>query len=229
MNAYVIFKTSSPLLILHSCGKKWKSQIQIDGVQYYLGVFATQEQAAEEYRIAAKRLGKFEDREYSDAFIEERQYQQHVISNSEQNHSSSSGSNEFDSATTSGSSSSSGSGSTSTVLQNNTLDEERKVGDGSNNLFYMVPIAETSNIAAKIKLGEIGNEILSRVYTRKENPGTPSLTALRYNLIQSVRALRNSNIISTPPPYNPSDFSPLVNRNAFFSPITDDETIFEEV
>ena len=49
---------------VYRCGKKWKSQIQIDGVQYYLGVFPTEDRAAEEYRIAARRLGKSEDVDY---------------------------------------------------------------------------------------------------------------------------------------------------------------------
>jgi hypothetical protein len=203
-------------------------------VQYYLGVFATQEQAAEEYRIAAKRLGKFDNREYSDTFTEETRYQHHVLSNSEQSSNSCSSSNEPDFITTSGSSP--GLSDTSTVLQSNLMNEERKYDD-KNNLNYMVPISETSQISAKIKLGKIGNEILSRIQSRKEHTDSPSLTALRYTLIQSVRVLRNPNTTSSSPIYDPSDFSPM-NRNTSTtfsssmyrqSDLTDDETIFEEV
>jgi hypothetical protein len=203
-------------------------------VQYYLGVFATQEQAAEEYRIAAKRLGKFDDREYSDTFTEETRYQHHVISNSEQNSNSYSSSNEPDFTTTPGSSS--GLSTTSTVLQSHLMNEERK-NDDKNNLNYMVPISETSHISAKIKLGKIGNEILFRIHSRKEHSDSPSLTALRYTLIQSVRDLRNRNPTPSSTIYDPSDFSPIKrNTSTTFSPsiyrqsdLTDDETIFEEV
>ena len=43
---------------VYRCGRKWKSQIQCNGVQYYLGVFSTEEEAVQEYTKAATRLGK---------------------------------------------------------------------------------------------------------------------------------------------------------------------------
>lgn len=34
---------------VYKCGKKWKAQIQIDGIQHYLGVYSTEEEAAMAY------------------------------------------------------------------------------------------------------------------------------------------------------------------------------------
>lgn len=64
MHAQMYRRKASSFRGVYRCGKKWKSQIQIDGVQYYLGVFPTEDRAAEEYRIAARRLGKPEDVDY---------------------------------------------------------------------------------------------------------------------------------------------------------------------
>jgi hypothetical protein len=41
---------------VYRCGRKWKSQIQINGVQHYLGVFDTEQEAQKEYQDAAGRL-----------------------------------------------------------------------------------------------------------------------------------------------------------------------------
>ena len=39
---YMLAKEKS-LKGVYRCGKKWKSQIQVNGVQHYLGIFSTQE------------------------------------------------------------------------------------------------------------------------------------------------------------------------------------------
>lgn len=70
MHAQMYRQKASSFRGVYRCGKKWKSQIQIDGVQYYLGVFPTEDRAAEEYRIAARRLGKAEDVEYVQMYKE---------------------------------------------------------------------------------------------------------------------------------------------------------------
>jgi hypothetical protein len=44
----------------HAIGKKWQAHIKADGVNHYLGLFSTVEEAAEAYIEASKRLhGKF--------------------------------------------------------------------------------------------------------------------------------------------------------------------------
>jgi len=43
---------------VYRCGKKWKSQIQINGIQHYIGVFDTQEEAAAEYNSVSKEAKK---------------------------------------------------------------------------------------------------------------------------------------------------------------------------
>ena len=40
---------------VYRCGKKWKSQIQINGIQHYIGIFDTQEEAAAEYNSVSKQ------------------------------------------------------------------------------------------------------------------------------------------------------------------------------
>lgn len=43
---------------VYKCGKKWKSQIQIEGIQYYLGVFSTEQEAADRYNRVTSQIGR---------------------------------------------------------------------------------------------------------------------------------------------------------------------------
>lgn len=51
-------KKASKYRGVYRCGKKWKTQIQIEGVQHYIGVFDSEELAASAYEEAATKLGR---------------------------------------------------------------------------------------------------------------------------------------------------------------------------
>ena len=51
---------SNPIRGVYKCGLKWKSQIQIDGKQHYLGIYHTIEQASEAYKSASKSFGRMD-------------------------------------------------------------------------------------------------------------------------------------------------------------------------
>lgn len=214
MNSQVYRRKASSFRGVYRCGKKWKSQIQIDGVQYYLGVFPTEDRAAEEYRIAAKRLGKSDDAEYSNVFKEyaegESESEYNSLANAEQSP------NCNGTVTNSQGSGNSRSNSynqvqplatpslqytvsppASSIARFSSEDNARE--DIRTTSFYLIPTNQLSLISSKVKLGKLGEEILALSRNEDnsldEEEGMDSnvtkLIALRSALFHSLQHIRN--------------------------------------
>jgi hypothetical protein len=241
MNSNMYRRKASSFRGVYRCGKKWKSQIQIDGVQYYLGVFPTEDRAAEEYRIAAKRLGKSDETDYCVASL----FKEYVEGDTEpeftvpqnQNLPSSSSScsvvappyqpsglsDNFNRSTPHkippSRFSVGASPSTRFSPEENTEDDIRKTS------FYLLPTNHLSLISSKVKLGKLGEEILalSRICEEsselKVEGGMTSdevkLAELRNALFQSLQHIRNGGITAQ------------IQAKHKHAELTDDETMYE--
>ena len=246
MHSQMYRRKASSFRGVYRCGKKWKSQIQIDGVQYYLGVFPTENRAAEEYRIAAKRLGKSDDAEFTHMFKEyaegesDSECVQSYMSKTSNGGMAASNQNGGVSRN-SGSSSSynqmagldiplgqnpnivSQSQSGSRSIQDDRNPEDLKVTS-----FYLIPTNQLSLISSKVKLGKLGEEILALSKFCEENStgrteecsstNAAKLSALRSQLFNSIQLIRNTNT---------SSISQLQQTKYKHSDLTDDETMYE--
>lgn len=235
MNSQVHRRKASSFRGVYRCGKKWKSQIQIDGVQYYLGVFPTEDRAAEEYRIAAKRLGKVEDSDFSNSFKEfaegegdadfigqaggsvpfsntVRALQPLSSSGVNQQANDNLSNGRFGSFTSSGSIS-------------RLSEEENPPEEVRSTSFYLIPTNQLSLISSKVRLGKLGEEILalsatcedSSALTAEENPNSNSskLIALQNALFHSIQQIRNSSN------------NLHIQSKSKISEFADDETMYE--
>ena len=217
MNSQMYRRKASSFRGVYRCGKKWKSQIQIDGVQYYLGVFPTEDRAAEEYRIAAKRLGKSDDTEYCVASLFKEYAEGDVkteftvpsnqslpSSNSVvalPSQSSGLGDN-FNRSISHHSPPSRFSFGSSASNMTRFSPEENAQEDIRNTSFYLIPTNHLSLISSKVKLGKMGEEILALSRICEENwelKGEGSMTSdelklveLRNTLFQSLQHIRSS-------------------------------------
>ena len=237
MNAQVYRRKASSFRGVYRCGKKWKSQIQIDGVQYYLGVFPTEDRAAEEYRIAAKRLGKSDDAEYSNLFKEyaegESESEYNTPANAEHSPSCNGVVTNSQASGNSRGSYSQGpplitptsqySVSPATSSSVRSSPEENAREDIRATSFYLIPTNQLSLISSKVKLGKLGEEILALSRNEESNlnevegmdSNITKLIALRSALFHSLQHIRNHAGI------------PSIQSKCKQTEIADDENMYE--
>lgn len=243
MNSNMYRRKASSFRGVYRCGKKWKSQIQIDGVQYYLGVFLTEDRAAEEYRIAAKRLGKSDETDYCVASLfkeyAEGDTEGELIAPPNQSLPSSSSSCNvaappfqssglgdcLDRSTLHKTSSSRFSFGSSPSATTRFSPEENTEDNIRTTSFYLIPTNQLSLISSKVKLGKLGEEILTLSRICEENSelkaegGMTSeevkLAELRNALFQSLQHIRNGGITAQ------------VQAKHKHAELTDDETMYE--
>ena len=241
MNSQVYRRKASSFRGVYRCGKKWKSQIQIDGVQYYLGVFPTEDRAAEEYRIAAKRLGKSDDAEYSNLLKEytegesESEYNslaniEHSFNNSGILTNSQASGNirgSYNQVQPHATPTSQYSGSPLTSSTARTSPEDNTREDIRTTSFYLIPTNQLSLISSKVKLGKLGEEILALSLSRNEDSALneeegmdssltkAKLIALRSALFHSLQHIRNHAGI------------PSIQSKCKQTEIADDENMYE--
>lgn len=243
MNSNMYRRKASSFRGVYRCGKKWKSQIQIDGVQYYLGVFPTEDRAAEEYRIAAKRLGKSDETDYCVASLfkeyAEGDNEAEFIVPPNQNLPSSSSSSSvvaplyqpaglgesFSRSTSHKSPSSRFSCGPSPSTLTRFSPEDNTEDDIRTTSFYLIPTNHLSLISSKVKLGKLGEEILSLSRICEENSEVKAeggmtsdevkLVELRNALFQSLQHIRNGGS------------SAQIQAKHKHAELTDDETMYE--
>jgi hypothetical protein len=243
MNSNMYRRKASSFRGVYRCGKKWKSQIQIDGVQYYLGVFPTEDRAAEEYRIAAKRLGKSDETDYCVASL----FKEYADGDTEaefnvppnQNLPSSSSSSSvvappyqpsglgdnFNRSTSYRTTPSRFSVGPSPSITTRFSPEANAEDDIRTTSFYLIPTNHLSLISSKVKLGKLGEEILALSRICEENSelkvegGMTSdevkLAELRNAIFQSLQHIRNGGSTTQ------------IQAKHKHAELTDDETMYE--